>query len=163
MLVNRLRLMFDWYKGMVDESTGRFLHLYDPENDVTVADGEPIRDIATIWDVEVLSAFLGRDDLRPVIRRSLDHFSRLVVERDGYAIVAPRGEHLRSPTAPSWRSLSLVRSFPTKYGGSHRSSRVSSASRGRTAPTRSSSMPSRIAVRSCIPPRRCCRSWKHSA
>jgi hypothetical protein len=68
MLVDRLRLMFDWYKGMVDDSTGRFLYLYDPENDVTVTDGEPIRDIATIWDVEVLSAFLGRDDLRAVTR-----------------------------------------------------------------------------------------------
>jgi hypothetical protein len=92
MLVDRLRLMFDWYKGMVDESTGRFLYLYDPENDVTVADGEPIRDIATIWDVEVLSAFLGRDDLRAVTRRSLDHFSRLMVECDDYAIVAASGE-----------------------------------------------------------------------
>ena len=35
MLGERLRLMFDWYKGMVDESTGRLLYLYDPENDVT--------------------------------------------------------------------------------------------------------------------------------
>jgi hypothetical protein len=90
-LVDRLRLMFDWYKGMVDEGTGRFLYLYDPETDVTVADGEPIRDIATVWDVQVLSAFLERDELHPVIRRSLDHFSRLIVERDDYAIVAPRG------------------------------------------------------------------------
>ncbi|HWE19017.1 MAG TPA: hypothetical protein VG758_17830 [Hyphomicrobiaceae bacterium] len=92
MLVDRLRLMLDLYKGMVDESTSRFLYLYDPENGVTVADGEPIRDIATIWDAEVLSAFLGRDDLRAVTRRSLDHFSRLMVECDGYAIVAPIGE-----------------------------------------------------------------------
>jgi hypothetical protein len=92
MLVERLQLMFDWYKGMVDESTDRFLYLYEPENGVTVANGEPIRDIATIWDVEVLSAFLGRDDLRPVIRRSLDHFSRLIVERDDYAIVAAGGQ-----------------------------------------------------------------------
>lgn len=57
-----------------------------------VGDSEPIRDIAAIWDVEVLSAFLGRDDLRPLIRRSLDHFRRLVVEGNGYAIVAPSGE-----------------------------------------------------------------------
>ncbi len=92
MLGERLRLMFDWYKGMVDESTGRLLYLYDPENDVTIGDGEPIRDIAAIWDVEVLSAFLGRDDLRPLIRRSLDYFRRLIVKRDEYAIVAPAGD-----------------------------------------------------------------------
>ena len=32
-----LGLIFDWYKGMVDESTGRLLYLYDPENDVMIA------------------------------------------------------------------------------------------------------------------------------
>jgi hypothetical protein len=84
--------MFEWYKGMVDERTGRLLYLFDPETDVTIGDGESIRDIASIWDVEVLSAFLGRDDLQPLIRRSLDEFGRLIVERDGYAIVAPRQE-----------------------------------------------------------------------
>ncbi len=47
-LGERLRLMFDWYKGMVDASTGRLLYLYDPENDATIGDGEPIRDIASI-------------------------------------------------------------------------------------------------------------------
>jgi len=92
MLVERIRLMFEWFKGMVDESTGRLLYLYDPVNDVTIGDGEPIRDIAAIWDVELLSAFLRRDDLQPLIRRSLDYFRPLIVERDGYAIVAPRGE-----------------------------------------------------------------------
>jgi hypothetical protein len=109
MLVDRLGLMFDWYKGMVDEGTGRLLYLYDPENDVTIGDGEPIRDIAAIWDVEVLSAFLGRDDLRPAIRQSLDHFARLVVERDQYAIVATRGEQ-SSIAHSAFLSLALARS-----------------------------------------------------
>jgi hypothetical protein len=113
-LGDRLRLMFDWYKGMVDESTGRLLYLYDPENGVTIGDGEPIRDIASIWDVEVLSAFLGRDDLCPLIRRSLDHFSRLIVERDEYAIVAPRGEQ-SSIAHSAFLALALARSeFPDK-------------------------------------------------
>lgn len=52
MVGDRLRLMFDWYKGMVDESTGRLLYLDDPENDVTIGNGELIRDIAAIFDVE---------------------------------------------------------------------------------------------------------------
>jgi hypothetical protein len=114
MLGERLRLMFDWYKGMVDDSTGRLLYLYDPENDVTISDGEPIRDIAAIWDVELLSAFLGRDDLRPVVRRSLDYFSRLIVKRDGYAIVAPRREQ-SSIAHSTFLALALSRSeFPDK-------------------------------------------------
>lgn len=98
-LVDRLELIFEWYKGMVDERTGRLLYVYDPANEVTTGDGEPIRDIAAIWDIEVLSAFLGRDDLQDVIRRSLDHFDQRVVARNGYAIVAPGGES--SSIAPS--------------------------------------------------------------
>jgi hypothetical protein len=109
LLVDRLGLIFEWYKGMVDEGTGRLLYLHDPENGVTIGDGEPIRDIAAIWDVEVLGAFLGRGDLWPVIRRSLDHFGRLVVERDQYAIVAPRGEQ-SSIAHSAFLALALGRS-----------------------------------------------------
>ena len=89
-LVDRLELMFDWYKGMVDQHTGRLLYLYHPQNDLVIGDGEPIRDIAAVWDVEVLSAFLERDDLSELIRRSLAHFDQWVIGRDGYAIVAPK-------------------------------------------------------------------------
>lgn len=53
LLVDRLALMFDWYKGMVDQHTGRLLYLYDPQHDRAIGDGEPIRDIAAVWDVEV--------------------------------------------------------------------------------------------------------------
>jgi hypothetical protein len=114
MLGDRLRLMFDWYKGMVDKGTGRLLYRYDPENDVTIGDGEPIRDIAAIWDVEVLSAFLGQDHLRPLVRRSLDYFGRLIVERDEYAIVAPRGTQ-SSIAHTAFLALALSRSeFPDK-------------------------------------------------
>jgi len=116
MLEDRLRLMFEWYKGMVDKSTGRLLYLYDPENDVVIGDGEPIRDIAAIWDIEVLSAFLGRDDLRGMIRRSLDHFGRLIVGRDEYAIVAPQGEP-SSIAHSAFLALALARSeLPDKVG-----------------------------------------------
>ena len=68
-LHDRLRLIFEWYKGMVDENIGRLLYLYDPESDGTIGDGEPIRDIATVWDIEALSVFLGRDELQSLIRR----------------------------------------------------------------------------------------------
>ncbi len=88
MISDQLRLMFEWYKGMVDESTGRLLYLYDPQSGLTTGDGEPIREIAAIWDIEVRSAFLGRDDLLPLIRRSLNYFRRFIVERDKYAIIA---------------------------------------------------------------------------
>jgi hypothetical protein len=94
---------------MVDESTGRLLYSYDPENDVTIGDGEPIRDIAAIWDVEVLGAFLERNDLLPLIRRSLDHFASRIVERDRYAVVAA-GAELSSIAHSAFMALALARS-----------------------------------------------------
>jgi hypothetical protein len=113
-LGDRLRLIFDWYKGMVDKPTGHLLYLYDPENGSTVGDGELIRDIGSIWDVEVLSAFLGRDDLRPLIRRSLDYFSRLLIECGEYAIVEPIGGP-SSIAHSAVLALALARSeFPDK-------------------------------------------------
>ena len=109
MLGDHLRLMFEWYKGMVDTNTGRLLYRYDPETGVTVSDGEPIRDIAAIWDVEVLSAFLGRNDLRSLTRKSLTHFSRFIVERDDYAFVAPKTEQ-PSIAHSAFLALALSRS-----------------------------------------------------
>jgi hypothetical protein len=91
-LVDRLELMFDWYKRMVDQHTGRLLYLYEPEHDLAIGDGEPIRDIAALWDVEVLSAFLGRDDLVDLLRHSLAHFDQRLISRDGYAVVEPEGQ-----------------------------------------------------------------------
>jgi hypothetical protein len=108
-LVDRLELMFEWYKGMVDERTGRLLYSYDPETGLAIGDGEPIRDIAAVWDVEVLSAFLGRDDLRDVIRRSLDHFEQRVVPRDGYSMASPGGES-SSIAHSAFMALALARS-----------------------------------------------------
>jgi hypothetical protein len=108
-LLDQLRLMFEWYTGMVDENTGRLLYLYDPGAEVSVGDGELIRDIAAIWDVEVLSRFLGRDELRSLIRRSLDHFEHLIVERDGYAIVAAQREQ-SSIAHSAFLALALIHS-----------------------------------------------------
>jgi len=114
MLGDRLRLIFDWYKGMVDKRTSRLLYLYDPKNGSTVGDGELIRDIGSIWDVEVLSAFLGRDDLRSLIRQSLDYFSRLIIECGEYAIVEPIGGP-SSIAHSAFLALALCRSeFPDK-------------------------------------------------
>lgn len=89
-LLDRLHLIFDWYGRMVDARTGRLLYSYEPDSDTVVADGSLIRDVASIWDVEVLGDFLGRDELRPLTLRSLEHFAQFVVERDGYAILGAR-------------------------------------------------------------------------
>ncbi len=83
-LVDRLESIHDWYEGMVSGDTGRLVYEYDPVDDESVANGHPIRNIAAIRDVERLSRFLERDDLRPVVERSLEHFSEYIIpHRDG--------------------------------------------------------------------------------
>jgi hypothetical protein len=118
-LVDRLELMFEWYKGMVDERTGRLLYTYDPETGLAVGDGEPIRDIAAVWDVEVLSAFLSRDDLLNLIRRSLDHFEQRWFRVTATRSSRPEGSLPPSRTARSWRSPWRGRTVPTTCSGSH--------------------------------------------
>lgn len=101
-LVERLQLMFEWYTGMIDESTGRLLYLYDPERDITVGDGEPIRDIAAVWDVEVLSAFLRTRQSRAADRRDGSCGERIHQkrrQRDYRAMVVVRVHNLHTSSA----------------------------------------------------------------
>jgi hypothetical protein len=95
-LTERLNLMFEWYRGMVSEQTGRLVYTYDPETDRVIADGSPIRDIASLWDLELLSRFLGRSDLLPVVARGLTYYAGFLVSRDGGLILDP--ERLGEPS-----------------------------------------------------------------
>ena len=88
-LIDRLGMILDWYKRMISDDTGRLVYTYEPERDLVVADGSPIRDIASIWDIEVLSRFLGRPDLLPVIERSLQHYTSFLVGHGGGLILDP--------------------------------------------------------------------------
>lgn len=83
----RLELIFDWYRGMVSGQTGRLAYLYWPDRDAEVSDGSPIRDIASVWDVELLSRFLGRRDLLPVVDRTLEHYCRFLTRHDGFLVL----------------------------------------------------------------------------
>ena len=59
-LKRRLELVFNWYQGMVNAETGMLEYLYIPETDRFVRENCPIRDIASVWDVELLGQFLHR-------------------------------------------------------------------------------------------------------
>lgn len=110
----RLALMFEWYRGMIDERTGRLVTAYDPEADAAIADGSPIRDIASVWVVERLGEFLGRPDLLPLVERSLRHYNGWLVPDDGALIVDSRRLAEASSIAHSaFLILSLLHaSFP---------------------------------------------------
>ena len=86
----RLTFIFEWYKGMVSEETGRPVYIYDPETNASATNGSPIRDIAAVWDMEILSDFLNRRELEPVIERSLDYYRHYLVRRDGYEVLDPK-------------------------------------------------------------------------
>src|ERR1700745_1282255 len=74
LLRQRLELIFRWYQGMVNPASGRLEYLYFPQTDTFERGQGPIRDLGSVWDIELLSGFLGRDDLRNVIETSLHHY-----------------------------------------------------------------------------------------
>lgn len=86
---DRLEWIYEWYGRMVSEQTGRLIYLYDPETGRIVADGSPIRDIASVWSLELLSRFLGRRELIPVAERTLEYYGRMLRRRDGDLILDP--------------------------------------------------------------------------
>lgn len=90
LLRQRLELAYRWYQGMVDQGTGRLEYLYIPEATARIAERSPIRDIASVWDAEVLGEFLNRSELQPLIERSLRYYSGYLAEREGYLILDAR-------------------------------------------------------------------------
>ncbi|MFB6352323.1 MAG: hypothetical protein ABEK29_11190 [Bradymonadaceae bacterium] len=88
-LVERLEAIHDWYEGMVSANTGRLVYEYDPATDEAIANGSPIRNIAAIHDVEVVSQFLDRESLGPVVERSLEHYGEYIIARDGALMLEP--------------------------------------------------------------------------
>lgn len=82
---------------MVNPDTGMLEYLYIPQTDTFIRDKCPIRDIASTWDVEVLSDFLDRHELQSLAEKSLRHYSDYLVERGGYLILDP--ERLEEPSS----------------------------------------------------------------
>ncbi len=110
-LKERLIHIFEWYRGMVSEKTGRLVYIYDPKAKTVVADTSPIRDIASVWDMEMLSDYLNRQELDAVIERSLEHYSHYLIRRDGYTILDPK--LLKEPSSiahSAFMLLSLIHS-----------------------------------------------------
>jgi hypothetical protein len=89
-LSERLALAFEWYRGMVSPETGRLAYEYHPVQDKLVVDGHHIRDIAAVWDLAILSEFLDRSELRPVIETSLEHYTNMLVHHGSGSILDPR-------------------------------------------------------------------------
>ncbi|SES67994.1 hypothetical protein SAMN05216412_101212 [Nitrosospira multiformis] len=97
LLKQRLKLVYRWYQGMVNRDTGMLEYLYIPETDTFVREKSPIRDIASVWDVEMLSDFLNKHELRSLIRKSLRHYVNYLVERDSHLILDP--DRLEEPSS----------------------------------------------------------------
>ena len=91
LLVDRIAAIHDWYKGMVSAQSGRLLYEYDPESDAAIANGNPIRNIAAIRDVQLVSDYLDRSELDAVVERSLQHYGDYITARDGALILDSEG------------------------------------------------------------------------
>jgi hypothetical protein len=115
LLTERLEQTYRWYQGMVNPETGMLEYLYIPSADAFVRENCPIRDIASVWDVELLSAFLKRGELQPVIEKSLRRFGEYLLERDGCLILDPHRLEEPSGIAHSaFLLLALLHAPPPK-------------------------------------------------
>lgn len=119
LLSERLSLAFEWYRGMVSPETGRLAYEYHPVQDKLVVDGHHIRDIGAIWDLAVLSGFLGRSELHSAIETSLDHYgSMLVGHRSGQILDPHRLGEPSSIAHSAFLALALLASNrPTTVAG----------------------------------------------
>jgi hypothetical protein len=106
LLTQRLGLVYRWYGDMVNRDTGMFEYLYIPQADTFVHEKSPIRDIASVWDVEMLSDFLNRHELRPLVEKSLRHYGDYLVEREGHLILDP--ERLEEPSSISHSAFMIL-------------------------------------------------------
>jgi hypothetical protein len=118
LLKQRLELVHHWYTGMVNRETGRFEYLYVPQTEKFVRENCPIRDIASVWDAEVLGEFLGRDELRGVVETSLRHYCECLIQRDGCLILDP--ELLLEPSSIAHSAFLLLALLHAAPHGDHR-------------------------------------------
>src|SRR5262245_26097441 len=88
-LRQRLEMIYRWHGGMVNPDTGMLEYLYFPQTDAFVRERCPIREIASVWDVERVSHFLNRRELFPLVEKSLRHYDDYLVGREGYLILDP--------------------------------------------------------------------------
>lgn len=109
LLRHRLQLVYQWYTGMVNSETGMFEYLYLPQKDTFIREKFPIRDIASVWDAEMLSDFLNRHELQSVVEKSLCYYSDYLVECEGYLILDPvRLEEFSSIAHSAFMILALL-------------------------------------------------------
>src|SRR5262252_4346169 len=86
LLYQRLELIHRWYSGMVHPVTGMLEYKYLPQTNTYIRCKCSIDQIAGIWNMEVLDRFLKRQELSPIIEKSLAHYETYLSERDGYLI-----------------------------------------------------------------------------
>jgi hypothetical protein len=113
LLKRRLELIYGWYQGMVNPDTGILEYLYVPQTNTFVREKCPIRDIGSVWDVETLGRFLNKQELFPIVEKSLSQFDDYLLEREGYLILDPA--HLEEPSSiahSAFMILALLNSPP---------------------------------------------------
>jgi hypothetical protein len=114
-LRQRLHLTFNWYRRMVNPKSGMLEYLYIPQTDQFVRENCPIRDIASVWDAELLGEFLDRQELRPIIAKSLIHFGDYLVRRGNDLILdSTRLSEASSIAHSAFMMLALLHAPPLR-------------------------------------------------
>jgi len=115
LLYQRLELIHRWYSGMVHPVTGMLEYKYLPQTNTYIRCKCSIDQIAGIWNMEVLDRFLKRQELSPIIEKSLAHYETYLSERDGYLIFdSSRSGEPSSIAHSAFMMLALLNSPPPR-------------------------------------------------
>jgi len=74
-----LQASFLWYKKMLHPETDFLVYEAFPQSETFRKEGNPIREIGAIWDIELLSNFLSKNDFNNLITKWLEHYMTFVV------------------------------------------------------------------------------------
>eukprot|EP00667_Euglena_gracilis_P008971 EG_transcript_9106 len=106
-LLERLKLLHAWYKGMVSSAHGRLEYSYSP-----IGDPEPpicvIRDMGAVWELALLGHFLDNPELNDVIEHSLDFFCRGVIPNRELDTVIMDPEFIGEPSTIAHSAMLLL-------------------------------------------------------
>lgn len=88
LILERIKLIQDWFAENTDETTGRFQYEYYPSSDNYSESTNDTRMTASLWAAAELGGFLNDDTLNEETNNMLDYFLDRAVCKDNYCYIA---------------------------------------------------------------------------
>lgn len=70
-----------WFGNMIHPQTGKLVYEYDPVHNKARLHNCPVREMGSVWDIQVLESFLGWHDLQSDVDKWMKEFLQNIVEK----------------------------------------------------------------------------------